>query len=156
MEMEITIKFSCDTQKILLNILVIDDFGNGLVPIRHQTFTQINAVLFMIIWWNLVKHHPNFQTFLWNYCQTSNISHTFVDNRIVDHSNVVGAALTGDAPTTSSFSTYHLASIDCPKTTARWDEKHLSFGRWCISYQRFCGEYFLQHYPIYSLENNPT
>ena len=39
------------------------------------------------------------------YCKTSDISNTFVGNKIVDHSDVVGAALTGDAPTTSSFST---------------------------------------------------
>ena len=38
-----------------------------------------------------------------NYCQTSNICHTLVDNTIVDNSVVVGAAPTGDAPITSSF-----------------------------------------------------
>ena len=27
------------------------------------------------------------------YCQTSNISHTFVGQKIVDHSDVVGASL---------------------------------------------------------------
>ena len=40
-----------------------------------------------------------------NYCQTSNISHTLVGNKIVDHSDVVGASPVGAAPTTSSFST---------------------------------------------------
>ena len=30
--------------------------------------------------------------------------------------------------TTSSFSTWHLASMDWAKTTSRWDQKHLSFG----------------------------
>ena len=43
--------------------------------------------------------------FIKEYRQTSNISNTLVDNEIVDHSDVVGAAPTGDAPTTSSFST---------------------------------------------------
>ena len=33
------------------------------------------------------------------YCQTSNISH----NKIVDHSDIVGASPVGAAPTTSSF-----------------------------------------------------
>ena len=37
------------------------------------------------------------------YCQTSNISHTLVGYKIVDHSDAVGAALVGAAPTTSSF-----------------------------------------------------
>ena len=39
------------------------------------------------------------------YRQTSNISRTFVSNKIVDHSAVVGASPTGAAPTTSSFLT---------------------------------------------------
>ena len=40
-----------------------------------------------------------------NYCQVSNISRTLVGNKIVDHSDVVGASPVGAAPTTSSFST---------------------------------------------------
>ena len=39
------------------------------------------------------------------YCQTSNINHTLVSNKNVDHSDVVGASPVGAAPTTSSFST---------------------------------------------------
>ena len=39
------------------------------------------------------------------HCQTSNISLTLVGNKIVDHSDVVGASPVGAAPTTSSFST---------------------------------------------------
>ena len=38
------------------------------------------------------------------YRKTSNISHSLVGNKIVDHSDVVGAVPTDDAPTTSSFS----------------------------------------------------
>ena len=38
-------------------------------------------------------------------CQTSNISHNLVGNKIVDQSDVVGASPVGAAPTTSSFST---------------------------------------------------
>ena len=37
--------------------------------------------------------------------KTSNISGTLVGNKIVDHSDVVGASPVGTAPTTSSFST---------------------------------------------------
>ena len=40
-----------------------------------------------------------------NYCQTPNIKHAAVSNKIVDHSDVVGASPVGAAPTTSSFST---------------------------------------------------
>ena len=71
------------------------------------------------------------------YCKTSNISHTLIGNKIVEHSDIIGASPVGAAPTTSSFSTWHLASMDCTKTTARWEEKHLRFGIWCTLYQRF-------------------
>ena len=39
------------------------------------------------------------------YRKTSNIRRTVVGNKIVDHSDVVGASPVGAAPTTSSFST---------------------------------------------------
>ena len=39
------------------------------------------------------------------YHKTSNIRRTLVSNKIVDHSDVVGASPVGAAPTTSSFST---------------------------------------------------
>ena len=39
------------------------------------------------------------------YRQNSNIRHTIVGNKIVDHSEVVGASPVGAAPITSSFST---------------------------------------------------
>ena len=40
-----------------------------------------------------------------HYHKTSNISRTLVGNKIVDNSDVVGAAPVGTTPTTSSFST---------------------------------------------------
>ena len=39
------------------------------------------------------------------YRQVSNIRRTLVGNKIVDHSDVVGASPVGAAPTTSAFST---------------------------------------------------
>ena len=54
-----------------------------------------------------------------DYRKTSNISRTLEGNKIVDHSDVVGASPVGAAPTTSSFSTKHLASMDSAKTAAR-------------------------------------
>ena len=39
------------------------------------------------------------------YRQTSNTSGTLVGNKIVDHSDVIGASPVVGAPTTSSFST---------------------------------------------------
>ena len=43
-----------------------------------------------------------------NYRQTS---YTLLSNKHVDHSDVVAASPVGAAPTTSSLSTYHLASM---------------------------------------------
>ena len=68
------------------------------------------------------------------YRKTSNISHTLLGNKIIDNSDVVGASPVGAAPTTSSFSIWHLASMDWAKTTARGYKKHLSFGIRCDLY----------------------
>ena len=62
------------------------------------------------------------------YPQTSDISLTFVGYTIVDHSNVVGASPVRVAPTTSWFSTKHLASMVWAKTTVRREDRHMSFG----------------------------
>ena len=45
------------------------------------------------------------------YRQISNIRHTLVGNKLVDHSDVVGASPVGAAPTKSSFATKRLAWI---------------------------------------------
>ena len=68
------------------------------------------------------------------YRQTSNIKRTLVGDEIVDHSDVVRASPVGAAPTTSSLSTSHMASVNWAKRTARQDEKHWSFGIWCDLY----------------------
>ena len=76
-------------------------------------------------------HHIAHITPLGVYCEyykTSNISCTLVGINMVANSDVVGASAASAAPTTSSFLIYPLASIYSIKTTARRDEKHLSFG----------------------------
>ena len=62
------------------------------------------------------------------YRKTSNIRRSLVGNKIVDHSDVVGASPVGAAPTTYSFSTWHLASMDSAKKAARQYENLLSVG----------------------------
>ena len=47
----------------------------------------------------------NLKVKLKTYRQTSYIRRALVGNKIVDHSDVVGASPVGAAPTTSSFST---------------------------------------------------
>ena len=66
-----------------------------------------------------------------SYRKISNISRTLIGNKTVDHWDVVGAPPFGAAPTTSSFLTYHLASMDSAKTAARQYENLLSVGIWC-------------------------
>ena len=58
----------------------------------------------------------------------AHIRRTLVGNKIVDHCDVVGASPIGAAPTTSSFSTWHLASRDSAKKAARQYENLLSVG----------------------------
>ena len=62
------------------------------------------------------------------YRITSNIKRALVGNKIVDHSDVVGASPVGAAPTASSFSTEHLAPMVWAEKTARRDKKRLSVG----------------------------
>ena len=61
--------------------------------------------------------------------QISNISGT-LGNTLDEHSDVVGASPVGAAPTTSSFSTSYMASMELVMTTARRYKKHSSFGIW--------------------------
>ena len=68
----------------------------------------------------------------YTYHQISHIRRALVGIRIVGQSDVVEALPVGAAPTTSSFLSLHLASMEGAKTTARRDEKHLSLGIWCV------------------------
>ena len=51
-----------------------------------------------------------------SYIQSSNIKRTLVGYKIVDHPDVDAASPVGAAPTTSSFSTQHPASMDWAET----------------------------------------
>ena len=73
------------------------------------------------------------------YRKISNISRTLVGNKTVDHSDVVWASPVGAAPTTSSFSTWHLASRDSAKKAARQYDNLLSVGIRCVLYSRLNG-----------------
>ena len=71
------------------------------------------------------------------YRNTCNISRILVGNEIVDNWDVVGASPVGAAPTTSSFSTYHIVSVHWAKTASGLYDIHFSFGIWCDLYWRF-------------------
>ena len=62
------------------------------------------------------------------YRKTSKISRTLVDNKIVDHSDVVGASPGGAAPTTSSSSTQHLVSMDLGENNHKTRRETFKFG----------------------------
>ena len=69
------------------------------------------------------------------YHQTSNTRRILVGNKIVDHSDVVGASPIGAAPTTSSFSTWHLASMDWAKRLQD-ETRYIKVLKICASYIR--------------------
>ena len=57
--------------------------------------------------------------------------------QLIDHSDVVGAAPVGAAPTTFSFYIHLTPGFNgLAKTTAKRDEKYLSCGIWCAVYLR--------------------
>ena len=77
------------------------------------TMTQWSAVTATTTWWDHQHTTAHFlhlwqyivNKFIKTYRKVSNIRRTLVGNKIVDHSDVVGASPVGAAPTTSSFST---------------------------------------------------
>ena len=71
--------------------------------VQTEGKTSFRAI---VMWHGRIAFHwcACFSAFAF-YRQVSNIRRTLVDNKIVDHSDVVGASPVGVAPTTSSFST---------------------------------------------------
>ena len=82
--------------------------------------------------------------------QTSNINRALVGNKLVDHSDVVGASHIGAAPTISSFSIKHLTSMDLERQLqyeTRINEV-LGFGATYIRYPRYI-KYVTVSIPFY-------
>ena len=65
----------------------------------------------LMTWRQIATHQQPPLTVIVMYRQSSIIRRSLVGNNIVDHSDVVGAAPVSTAPTTSAFSTEHMASI---------------------------------------------
>ena len=133
---------------------LLQDFSNSIANILEllQSCTKPSICQFHFIWKPKVmiqenQNEPfcsgfNVPSFSGQYCQISNTRCT-LGNKIDDHSDVVGASPVGAASTTSSFSDYHLASMDWAKTTAR--RETFKFGVWCGLYWRFDGNSLLNH-----------
>ena len=75
------------------------------------------------------------------YHQSSNISWTLVGNKIVDHSDVVGALPVDATPSAFLFWTKYLALMNREKTTTRREDKHLGCEIWCVLYWKLDGNY---------------
>ena len=77
----------------------------------HQSWSSIKFwVVWVMIWTMINKKYTTIiirdcSALHGNYRQVSNIRRTLVDNKLVDHSDVVGASPVGAAPTASSVST---------------------------------------------------
>ena len=137
--------------------------GNGLVPwgnkpLPESMLTQIFGCHVASLGHNGLKWAMSYVCRIWKYMhnvlftispsilhkirmnnssiyhKTSNISRTLVGNKILDHSDAVGASPVGTATTTSPFSTQHLASRDSARTAARQYENLLSVGICCVLY----------------------
>ena len=78
-------------------------------------------------WEDLCSEEQNKNPLMSPYNDMFYARHSLVGNKIVDHLDVVGASPVGVAPTTSSFSTSKLATMDWAKIAASRDEKHLSW-----------------------------
>ena len=115
---------------------------------RGKCFDLMTSSLFLLPIGFMIHIHA-----LVSYRKTSNISRTLQGNKIVHHSDVVGASPAGAAPTTSSISTLYLTSMDWAKATAKRDKKHLKFASWCVLYYRFDGNSFSNR-TIVSTSNN--
>ena len=131
--------------EMIFKLLILCE-GNPQVTCRSPLVMQSFHIFFVVIFNKLLNKQSSFP---WSekpqcscdksngagkYCQISNISNTLTGNKIVDRSDVVGASSVGAAPTTSSFLTLQLASVDWVKTTGRRDKNHSSLGIQCILY----------------------
>ena len=78
--------------------------------------------------WLAINSHVNGNI----YRQTSNIRRTLVANKLVGHSDVIGASPVGAAPTTSSFSTLTHGSNGLGKDNSKTIRETLTFlVIWC-------------------------
>ena len=122
------ITYPCPTLRWIMLVKWAPDLSYSLFIPTHISGEHCMLCVYLA---SIAWHAVSLRTGIRKYRKTSNISCTLVDNKMVVHSDLVGASPVGAAPSTSSFSTIHLALMDWEKTTARWGEKHLSFGIWC-------------------------
>ena len=108
-------------------------FFNVCIETRIKMNCQSKEKYFWLDFWIKTNQSAG-NTFQTEYRKTSDIRRTLEDSDIVDHSDVVGASPVGAAPTTSSFSTRHLASRDSAKKAAIQHENLLRVVILCVLY----------------------
>ena len=92
------------------------------VPSMLFYLSHCSAVFSIVLCWVMYRFGILFFVLTWSsqcvtsaclpYRQTSSIRRSWVGNKIVDHSDVVRASPVGTAPTTSSFSTWKIWTLD--------------------------------------------
>ena len=75
----------------------------GLIGLTSCTPPTFNSWLLGPISRTFFRCNCNLEILFYSFRKTSNIRHTLVGNKTVDHSDVVGASPVGADPTTSSF-----------------------------------------------------
>ena len=99
-----------------------------LLALLNGSFFELRLTYLPCVFHEFVqKLYNNLHQSICVYIQASNLSLTLVDNKIVDHLDVVWAS-----PSTSSFATSGFNGL--AKTTARCDVNHASLGIWCAVY----------------------
>ena len=100
---------------------------------------QKRELLDLYNWIHFWQHWIHISSFVFHCCYCFYICRQMLLNLLRLHHNYrqtcsVSRNLVGATPTTCSLSTCHLASMNCSKTAARCDEKHISFKIWCVLY----------------------
>ena len=75
--------------------------------------------------------------FISTYHETSNISRTIISNKIVDHSDVVGAWPVGVVPTHTSIFDLTTGFNGLGKDNCKTRGETSNLGIWCVIYKRF-------------------
>ena len=81
-----------------MDVIDVEDFTQFDISMSFGGICYCQVFCWIYLYFQLI-------TFKLTYRQISYIKHTLIANKIVDHSDVVGASPVGTAPTTSSFST---------------------------------------------------
>ena len=115
------------TAKLSWRVPIVDliRWSKWKKKIKKDFLQDFNYELLNYLWAKSSYHIPVGSHYI--YRQVSDIRRTLVGNKIVDHSDVVGASPVGAAPTTSSFSTWTPGFIGLGKDNCKARRETLKF-----------------------------